>query len=65
MTGIMVAPPSRRRLAPRKAIVPVLIEIVVLNLLLAAAMNAALPNSVLLSDGTRAESWARSAGRRA
>jgi amino acid transporter/nucleotide-binding universal stress UspA family protein len=48
MTGIMVPPVEK---TARKAIVPVLIEIVVLNLLLAAAMNA-LPDSVLLTpDG--------------
>src|SRR5262249_49020360 len=44
MTGIMVPPVEK---TARKAIVPVLVEIVVLNLLLAAAMNA-LPDSVLL-----------------
>jgi amino acid transporter/nucleotide-binding universal stress UspA family protein len=48
MTGIMVTPVEK---TARKAIVPVLIEIVVLNLILAAAMNA-LPDSVLLTpDG--------------
>ncbi len=51
MTGIMVPPVEK---TARKAIVPVLIEIVVLNLLLAAAMNA-LPDSVLLTpDGKSA-----------
>jgi amino acid transporter/nucleotide-binding universal stress UspA family protein len=45
MTGIMVTPVEK---TARKAIVPVLIEIVVLNLILAAAMNA-LPDSVLLT----------------
>ena len=57
MTGIMVAPVEK---TARKAIVPVLIEIVVLNLLLAAAMNA-LPNSVLYQTGPSGE-LARSAG---
>jgi amino acid transporter/nucleotide-binding universal stress UspA family protein len=48
MTGIMVPPVEK---TARKAIVPVLIEIVLLNLILAAAMNA-LPDSVLLTpDG--------------
>jgi amino acid transporter/nucleotide-binding universal stress UspA family protein len=48
MTGIMVTPVEK---TARKAIVPVLIEIVVLNLILAAAMNT-LPDSVLLTpDG--------------
>ncbi len=45
MTGIMVPPVEK---TARKAILPVLVEIVVLNLLLAAAMNA-LPDSVLLT----------------
>jgi amino acid transporter/nucleotide-binding universal stress UspA family protein len=45
MTGIMVTPVEK---TARKAIVPVLIEIVVLNLILAAAMNT-LPDSVLLT----------------
>ena len=43
MTGIMVQPVER---TARRAILPVLIEIVILNLILAAAMNA-LPDSVL------------------
>jgi amino acid transporter/nucleotide-binding universal stress UspA family protein len=43
MTGIMVQPVER---TARRAIVPVLIEIVILNLVLAAAMNT-LPDSVL------------------
>ena len=43
MTGIMVQPVEK---TARKAIVPVLIEIVILNLILAAAMNA-LPDSIL------------------
>ncbi len=43
MTGIMVQPVEK---TARKAILPVLIEIVILNLILAAAMNA-LPESVL------------------
>ncbi|HEX8201604.1 MAG TPA: universal stress protein, partial [Isosphaeraceae bacterium] len=47
MTGIMVQPVER---TARKAIVPVLIEIVLLNLILAAAMNA-LPDSILLTSG--------------
>ncbi|MDR3634889.1 MAG: universal stress protein [Isosphaeraceae bacterium] len=48
MTGIMVQPVQK---TARKAIVPVLVEIVLLNLILAAAMNT-LPDSVLLtSDG--------------
>ena len=45
MTGIMVPPVEK---TARKAIVPVLVEIVLLNLILAAAMNA-LPDSVLLT----------------
>jgi nucleotide-binding universal stress UspA family protein len=51
MTGIMVQPVEK---TARKAIVPVLVEIVILNLILAAAMNA-LPDSVLGApnpDGT-------------
>src|SRR5262249_25136014 len=47
MTGIMVQPVEK---TARKAIVPVLIEIVALNLILAAAMNT-LPDSVLLTSG--------------
>jgi nucleotide-binding universal stress UspA family protein len=43
MTGIMVPPVEK---TARKAIVPVLVEIVILNLVLAAAMNT-LPDSVL------------------
>ena len=53
MTGIMVPPVER---TARRAILPVLIEIVILNLILAAAMNA-LPDSTLnerLPDGTLA-----------
>lgn len=45
MTGIMVQPVEK---TARKAIVPVLIEIVILNLVLAAAMNT-LPDSVLFT----------------
>lgn len=45
MTGIMVTPVEK---TARKAIVPVLIEIVLLNLILAAAMSA-LPDSILLT----------------
>ncbi len=51
MTGIMVPPVEK---TARKAIVPVLVEIVILNLILALAMNA-LPDSVLgapNADGT-------------
>ncbi len=43
MTGIMVQPVEK---TARKAIVPVMIEIVILNILLAAAMNS-LPDSIL------------------
>lgn len=43
MTGIMVPPVEK---TARKAIVPVLVEIVILNLILGAAMNT-LPDSVL------------------
>jgi amino acid transporter/nucleotide-binding universal stress UspA family protein len=43
MTGIMVPPVER---TARRAILPVLIEIVILNLILGAAMNA-LPESIL------------------
>ena len=43
MTGIMVPPVEK---TARRAIVPVLVEIVILNLILGAAMNA-LPDSVL------------------
>ena len=43
MTGIMVQPVER---TARRTILPVLIEIVILNLILAAAMNA-LPDSIL------------------
>jgi len=53
MTGIMVLPVER---TARRAILPVLIEIVLLNLILAAAMNA-LPDDLLnerLPDGTLA-----------
>ena len=53
MTGIMVLPVER---TARRAILPVLIEIVLLNLILAAAMNA-LPDSILaerLPDGSLA-----------
>src|SRR5262249_19173000 len=42
-TGIMVPPVEK---TARKAIIPVLVEIVILNLILAAAMSA-LPDSVL------------------
>lgn len=45
MTGIMVQPVEK---TARKAIVPVLVEIVILNLILAAAMNT-LPDSILLT----------------
>jgi amino acid transporter/nucleotide-binding universal stress UspA family protein len=45
MTGIMVPPVEK---TARKAIVPVLVEIVILNLILAAAM-CALPESVLMT----------------
>lgn len=45
MTGIMVHPVEK---TARKAIVPVLVEIVILNLILAAAMNT-LPDSILLT----------------
>ncbi|MBX6313837.1 MAG: amino acid permease [Isosphaeraceae bacterium] len=53
MTGIMVPPVEK---TARKAIVPVLVEIVILNLILGAAMNT-LPDSILeqkvtLPDGT-------------
>jgi amino acid transporter len=47
MTGIMVQPVEK---TARKAILPVLIEIVILNLVLAAAMNT-LPDSVLFERG--------------
>ena len=50
MTGIMVQPVEK---TARKAILPVLIEIVILNLVLALAMTA-LPDSILneqASDG--------------
>lgn len=47
MTGIMVQPVEK---TARKAILPVLIEIVILNLVLAAAMNT-LPDSVLMEQG--------------
>jgi amino acid transporter/nucleotide-binding universal stress UspA family protein len=51
MTGIMVPPVEK---TARKAILPVLTEIVLLNLILAAAMNT-LPDSVLLTpDGKSA-----------
>jgi len=53
MTGIMVPPVEK---TARKAILPVLVEIVILNLILGAAMNA-LPDSVLTQanpDGTLA-----------
>src|SRR5262249_13632041 len=46
MTGIMVAPVEK---TARKAIVPVLVEIVILNLVLAAAMNT-LPDSILFDS---------------
>lgn len=46
MTGIMVQPVEK---TARKAIVPVLIEIVILNLILAAAMNT-LPDNILYSS---------------
>ncbi len=46
MTGIMVQPVEK---TARKAIVPVLIEIVILNLILAAAMNT-LPDSILFNS---------------
>ncbi|WP_422923983.1 universal stress protein [Singulisphaera sp. PoT] len=45
MTGIMVQPVQK---TARKSIIPVLIEIVLLNLILAAAMNT-LPDSILYS----------------
>jgi amino acid transporter len=53
MTGIMVPPVEK---TARKAIVPVLIEIVILNLILGAAMNT-LPSAILdqqitLADGS-------------
>lgn len=53
MTGIMVQPVEK---TARKAILPVLVEIVILNLVLGAAMNT-LPDSILnrqvtLPDGT-------------
>ena len=48
MTGIMVQPVEK---TARKAIVPVLIEIVILNLILAAAMNT-LPDSILYETST-------------
>ena len=51
MTGIMVPPVER---TARRTILPVLVEIVILNLILAAAMSA-LPDSVLYAraaDGT-------------
>ncbi len=44
MTGIMVPPVEK---TARKAILPVLVEIVILNLILGAAMNA-LPDSILM-----------------
>lgn len=47
MTGIMVQPVEK---TARKAIVPVLVEIVILNLILAAAMNT-LPDSILTVNG--------------
>ncbi len=47
MTGIMVLPVEK---TARKAILPVLIEIVILNLVLAAAMNT-LPDSILMEKG--------------
>jgi amino acid transporter/nucleotide-binding universal stress UspA family protein len=47
MTGIMVQPVER---TARKAILPVLIEIVILNLILGAAMNT-LPDSILFERG--------------
>ncbi|MHC5541880.1 APC family permease, partial [Singulisphaera rosea] len=47
MTGIMVQPVEK---TARRAILPVLTEIVILNLILAAAMNA-LPDSVLYERG--------------
>ena len=49
MTGIMV-PPVRS--TARRAIIPVLVEVVALNLILGAAMNALPVNLLLGSDGT-------------
>ncbi len=51
MTGIMVQPVEK---TARKAIVPVLIEIVILNLILAAAMNT-LPDSILMAKSPSGE----------
>jgi amino acid transporter/nucleotide-binding universal stress UspA family protein len=51
MTGIMVPPVEK---TARKAIVPVLIEIVILNLILGAAMNT-LPDSILMERGPSGE----------
>ncbi len=51
MTGIMVEPVEK---TARKAIVPVLIEIVILNLVLGAAMNA-LPDSILNARNSAGE----------
>ena len=53
MTGIMVQPVEK---TARKAILPVLIEIVILNLILAAAMNA-LPDSILVEQAARRRRW--------
>jgi amino acid transporter len=54
MTGIMVQPVEK---TARKAILPVLIEIVILNLILAAAMNT-LPDSVLYEKNASGEGLA-------
>ncbi len=54
MTGIMVLPVEK---TARKAILPVLIEIVILNLILAAAMNT-LPDSVLFEKNASGEGLA-------
>ena len=54
MTGIMVQPVEK---TARKAILPVLVEIVILNLILAAAMNT-LPDSVLNAKNPSGEGLA-------
>jgi len=51
MTGIMVQPVEK---TARKAIVPVLVEIVILNLILAAAMNTLPDNILFTSSGASA-----------
>jgi len=51
MTGIMVRPVEK---TARKAILPVLVEIVILNLVLGAAMNT-LPDSLLFEKGPTGE----------